>query len=282
MSDQPEHEQATSGQAKSLADPTSPAQFNTAPVIRTDPRPAAAGKGRGSGSRHSPRKAIPAFDAAAINRLVELPSAEPDSLEEPSSVVASEPANNGTDEPIAEQACSAVEAADAEDGTAAASVEREAEPASGAWAAEPNVPVISAAGTRDRQQRVARRAGRSRQAKPRRPWNRASGWILFGVCGASALLATALLVNQVNRPTGDGAAVPREGSRTPNPASDSQAPRSPESKPRGFSRTGVSPMDAEERARRREGIDSFAEMGRAEEDRLHREKPKADATRHPK
>lgn len=145
------------------------------------------------------------------------------------------------------------------------------------------------------------RGGNVRPAKRRPSRSRASGWILFGACGASALLVVALLLHKLNWPAGGGAASPRGRSRAENAA---EAPPLPEFKPGeqprngayatetklgvptrdgvrpkkvkpdDISRTGVRPMDAEEFARRREGIDSFAEMGRAEAEKLHREEPK--------
>ena len=118
------------------------------------------------------------------------------------------------------------------------------------------------------------------------------------------MLVAVLQLNLLNRPAGNGAATPREGLRTSSPENAAQVPPLPEFKPGEFSRsdtrpkeaqraeasrtgmrpkevkpdefsrTGVRPMDAEEMARRRKQIDNFAEMGRAEEDKLHREKPK--------
>lgn len=287
MSGQPEHDQATSGQADSAADPSPPTQAIEAPVIRTASRSAVAGKGRGAALRRSQRKTIPAFDAAAINRLVDSPAAQPDSPGPASDAVASPPAWNGTEEPLAEQESSALEASDAEDRTETAPDESGEGAASGEPAPEPDVPVVLAAGNRDKKLKAARRPVRGRNVKSRRPWTRAFGWILLGVCGASALLVTVLLVNQSNRPARSGAAPPHEAPRMPDPQNASQAPRTrqahraPQSQPRAFSRTGVRPMDAAEKTRLRQGIDSFAEMGRAEEDKLHREKRKPNATKKP-
>lgn len=168
----------------------------------------------------------------------------------------------------------------------------------------PAVTVGEDLSVRRKTQKAARRGGNVRPAKRRPSRSRASGWILFGVCGASALLVVALLLHKFNWPAGRGAASPRGRSRAPNavevsplpefkpgeqprngayatetklgaPARDDVRPK--KVKPDDISRTGVRPMDAEEFTRRREGIDSFAEMGRAEAEKLHREEPKTDS-----
>ncbi len=180
----------------------------------------------------------------------------------------------------------------------------------------PAVTVGEDLSVRRKTQKAARRGGNVRPAKRRPPRSRASGWILFGACGASALLVVALLLHKLDWPASGGAASPRGRSHAENAA---EAPPLPEFKPgeqprngasatetkpgtpardgasatetkpdapardgvrpknvrpADISRTGVRPMDAEEFTRRREGIDSFAEMGRAEAEKLHREKPK--------
>ena len=161
---------------------------------------------------------------------------------------------------------------------------------------------------RRKTQKAARRGGNLRPAKRRPSRSRASGWILFGACGASALLVVALLLHKLNWPAGGGAASPRGRSRAESAA---EAPSLPEFrpgeqprngayatetklgapardgvrpkkvKPDDISRTGVRPMDAEEFARRREGIDSFAEMGRAEAEKLHWKEPKTGSPEKP-
>jgi len=261
MSDQPEHDQATPDQGNPAADTAGLPQFPEAPLIRTGIRPAAGRKGRGAASR---RKTGPVFDATALH-LHEAVGGPLDVT-----TLVAEDLSSGLDLP----------AVTAGDGLR----------------------------VRRRTQNATRRGGNSRPAKRRPSRSRASGWILFGVCGASALLVVALLVNKLNGPAGSGAATPRGRSRAENAADVPPLPEfkpgepartgadptkielgasSPDGvrpkkvRPDDISRTGVRPMDAEEFTRRRGGIDSFAEMGRAETEKLHREEPKTGSPEEP-
>jgi len=282
MNDQPEHDQATPDRANPAAEAAGPPQFPEAPLIRTSTRPAAGGKGRGAARRPSRRKTGPVFDAL------------PDQAEKP----------------IGEQASRTREAAPPVYETVGGPLDVTT------LAAEDlpsglDAPAVTAGddlGVRRKTQKAARRGANLRPAKRRTSRSRASGWILFGVCGASALLVVALLLHKLNWPAGSGAASPRGRSRAENaaavpllpefkpgehprhgayatetklgaPARDGVRPK--KVRPDDISRTGVRPMDAEEFARRREGIDSFAEMGRAEAKKLHREEPQTGSPEKP-
>ena len=97
-------------------------------------------------------------------------------------------------------------------------------------------------------------------------------WIAVGAGGVSALVVIVLLVSLLG---GSG----EPGTRTPPDRSASTPFRGPQSLPTFRSdipsassgASGVRPMDAEEKARRREGMASFAEMGREEEAKLRQE-----------
>ncbi len=274
MSDQPERDRETSDQADAAADSAASAQPIETPLIRTDIGPAGGRKRRGSTARYSARKTAPAFDAAAINRLVDVPPAEADS-----------PEPEETEEPAEETATAARDAA-------AGDVEEDAP-------ADPGLPVVTAGGqakNRATPQSLARLAGGARPVKQRRSRSRTSGWILLGVCAATALLVVVLLVNRGGRPAG-GAAAPRQGLPTFGPDGAFPAPGLPEIQHAGssrtgvrsteirpeevLSRTGVRPMTEADKARLRKQIDSFAEMGRAEENRLRREKSKTNTPKEP-
>ncbi len=265
MSDQPEYDRAAADQANAAADAAAPAQAIEVPLIRTSIAP---------------------------------PDASRDQ----------------TEKPITEQESWAGEATESADETAGGPVNAATTVAAADLPSAPDLPVVAAgSGVRlgSRTQKAARRAGQLRPAKYRQSRSRASGWILFGLCGVPALLAVALLANQLHwlpgsrpatphderRTTGTENAgrvsplpkfTPREFSRTdaqptevkPDASSRGLA-RPKQVKPDEFSRTGVRPMDAEELARRRRQIDNFAEMGRTEEEKLHRKQPQTDAPQDP-
>ncbi len=299
MSDQPERDRETSDQADAAADSASSAQPIETPLIRTDIGPAGGRKRRGGTARYSARKAAPAFDAAAINRLVDVPPAEADSPEPESSVVPPDAQAKPTDEPGAQRESPAVETEEPAEETATAACDATAGDMEEDAPGDSGLPVVTASGrakTRATPQSLTRRAAGSRPGKYRRFRSRTSGWILLGVCGATALLVVVLLVNRGGRPAG-GAAAPRGGLRTSSSDDAFPAPGLPEiqraeSSRTGIrpteippnevlSRTGVRPMNEAEKARLRKQIDSFAEMGRAEEDRLRREKPKTNTPKEP-
>lgn len=307
MSDQPEHDQATPDQGNPAADTAGLPQFPEAPLIRTSIRPAAGRKGRGAAAR---RKTGPVFDATALHPLVDTPSADADSSEAAARIALPGASPDQTEKPIAEQASRAREAAasvhEAVGGPLDVTTPVAEDLSSGL-----DLPAVTAGDglrVRRKTQNATRRGGNSRPAKRRPSRSRASGWILFGVCGATALLVVALLVNKLNGPAGSGAATPRGRSRAENAADVAPLPEfkpgepsrtgadptkielgasSPDGvrpkkvRPDDISRTGVRPMDAEEFTRRRGGIDSFAEMGRAETEKLHREEPKTGSPEEP-
>ncbi len=265
MSDQPERKREASAQANAAAEPASAAPSLEAPLIRTDIRPAAGRKGRGTAQRQSTRKSVPAFDADAINRLVDMPSAESDASDTVSNFAPAEASLTLDEEPAAEAESPAVK-------TAKPVVEATERPLDAAPSepvalpSEAELPVVKAGvrtGVSDKMLVSGRRAGKARHAKRRQSRPQASRWIVYGVCGASAVLVVVLLVNLLNRPAANRAVTPREAPQTPH---------RPDSDDRMFSRTGVRPMDAEEKVRRREQIDSFAKMAESEEKKLHREK----------
>ena len=279
MSDQPEHDRAAADQANAAADAAAPA-----PVHRS--------------------------------------AADPDQHRPPDA------SRDQTEKPIAEQESRAGEAT-AADETAGGPVNAATTVAAADLPSAPDLPVVAAgSGVRPRSktQKAARRAGKSRPAKHRQSRSRASGWILFGLCGVPALLAVVLLANQLHWLPGSRPATPHDERRTTGTENAAQVPPLPkfkpgefsrtdvqptevkpaassrggvrpaestraESSPNGarpkqvkpaeFSRTGVRPMDADELARRRRQIDNFAEMGRAEEEKLHREQPQTDAPQDP-
>lgn len=256
MSQRPEQDRATADQADEAANPAPTAQSMKAPLIRTDARPAAGRKGRGTAARSSPRKTTSAFDAAAINRMVDNPSAKPDSAEsdsaesdspQPDSAVAPPDAPAKPAEvQIAERGSPAVATEKPAEETAAAPGEAAAgDPAAGDAAhdlpVEPDLPVVTAGGrakTRAKPQSTARVAGGSRHVKYRRSRSRTPGWIVFGVCGVAALSVVVLLVNRGDRPAG-GAAAPRGERQASSPQDDSAFPQLPDFKIGEPSRTGA-------------------------------------------
>ncbi len=298
MSDQPEHDGAMPDQADAADDAVAPAPTVETPRIRTRAQPAAGGRGRNA-PRPSRRKTTSAFDAAALRQLVDLPSADSSSAAD--RVAPPDAPPDQTAMPFAERESQAGEATESPDETVDAARILAAENLPPAPDLQ-MVPVGIRPGST-----TLRRTGLSRHAQRRKSRSQAFGWILFGLCGVPALLAAVLLVKRLPWPP-PGAVVPRDESRTfatedaiplppspdVKPADSSRAEERPKEnraeasarngrrpkrvQPDDFSRTGVRPMNAEELARRRQGIDSFAEMGRTETEKLHREKPPPDAS----
>ena len=116
------------------------------------------------------------------------------------------------------------------------------------------VPAVTAGddlSVRRKTQKAARRGANLRPAKRRPSRSRASGWILFGVCGASALLVVALLLHKLNWPAGSGAASPRGRSRAENAA---EAPPLPEFKPGEHPRNDAYATETKLGAPARDGV----------------------------
>lgn len=146
-------------------------------------------------------------------------------------------------------------------------------------AAESELPVV--AGHRP----VAEADNKRAAAKPQLPRSKSvtsgrktsphSWWLAVGVCGVSAAAVVVLMLYLLGRsPAGNS-----ESSRTAatdfqlpewNGAEHSAAPTAAPRRQPGTNRSGVRGYSAREAAQRREGIDSFAELGRSEEERLHR------------
>jgi len=92
--------------------------------------------------------------------------------------------------------------------------------------------------------------------------------IVVAVCGVSAVGVVILLVFLLGgRPAGSSTSAEAEAAR---PSSGSTAPRSASPSHRSGERSGVRGYNKAEAAQRRQGIDSFAEMGRSQETQLHR------------
>jgi hypothetical protein len=105
-------------------------------------------------------------------------------------------------------------------------------------------------------------------------------WIVLGVSGGSALGLMILLFSLLGGPSADSparpgersASVPVTGPRT-LPTFQSDLPTFQSDLPTDRSVGGVRPMDAAEKARRKERIASFAEMAREQEAELREEQP---------
>ncbi len=103
-----------------------------------------------------------------------------------------------------------------------------------------------------------------------------ASWIAAGACAGSALVVVILLVNLLGGDGSDGPSrSPERGASAPSSTPRSLPTFQSELPPASSAASGVRPMDAEEQARRREGMASFAEMGRQEEAKLHEEQAKA-------
>lgn len=153
-------------------------------------------------------------------------------------------------------------------------------PAAASGAADTAKPlVVSPSAAEEEGKRLAKRrsglaaaAGRSKAGGQSRPWISIAGGSL------AVLIVVGLLAGLMNGGTSQPVEQPRAGSSSRSasaarqlPSFESDLPSLPESV------TGVRPMDAQEQARRREAIASFAEMGRAEEANLRAEEKTAPA-----
>jgi hypothetical protein len=100
-------------------------------------------------------------------------------------------------------------------------------------------------------------------------------WLAIGGCAASALVVIILLAGLLSGPSDDE----RSPSRDRSVSTPTRGPRSlptfESDLPSSYGPSGVRPMDVEEKARRREGMASFAEMGRTEEAKLRGKPGKA-------
>jgi hypothetical protein len=147
--------------------------------------------------------------------------------------------------------------------------------------AEPAIKIEEPGETQRKPARVKTRADKSRsgKARPAGPQKKKAvppAWIAIGACGGSALVVIVLLISLLSGPD-KGAGGSGQRSRTPAApaARDLSLPTFESDIPTGGSGTGVRAMDSEEIRRRREGMDSFAAMGREEEAKLRGEKKPA-------
>lgn len=147
---------------------------------------------------------------------------------------------------------------------------------------ESNRPAVEAKKKRPaaKQQLPQPKSPRSKPSTTRRKISASSWWLTIGVCSGSAAAVVALLVYLLGRSpppdrssphTAESAFALPAGNVAENSAeTPTTASRRRPATSRTTSRSGVRGYSAQEAAQRRQGIDSFAELGRSEAERLHR------------
>ena len=270
-------------------EPSAPQPSNV-PLIRVDNSRSRASK-KPQPSR-SPAKV--AFDAAALSRLVGTGSQSSDSAADPptnspvrlstdtpTDLPAAPPIDSPADTKQSRETPAAqpsptvstapaeakpVEATAAEAEPLAAAVEETllAEPATDAASpAESVKPVtVQRRTTKQGAKKAAATGGVGAKRVP-------THWIVLGVCGGSALGLMILLFSLLGGPSADSPSRPGERSAT----GPRTLPTFQSDLPTDRSGGGVRPMDAAEKARRKERIASFAEMAREQEAELREEQP---------
>jgi hypothetical protein len=143
---------------------------------------------------------------------------------------------------------------------------------------ERNRPVVEAKKKRPaaKQQLPQPKSPRSKSSTTRRKISASSWWLTIGVCGGSAAAVIALLVYLLGRsPPPDRSSSHTAESAFALPAGNVaenlvETPTTASRRRSATSRSGVRGYSTQEAAQRRQGIDSFAELGRSEAERLHR------------